>query len=319
MARKRGGLAGFYDRNKGVLQAAAPFIAGAVGGPLAGAAVGAAMRGFDRPGKSGVGFDFGQGLSGGLSGYGAGAAGAGVRNLLTGQLAQRAAAKGIQAGTEQLSKLPADLLSDSAIASAGGASGAASIGSAASTAAPSAGGFNAANYLSEYASRGPSRAMQLGRGVSTTTPSAPAAQPFYKTREGIEAISRGMTAGANIIGQQATAEQARREYEDEQRQLQARAEMMALFAPQMAGNLGIQMGNMIRPVAAPPTASFRQYANDAAALATDDPRVNRAMLLNDPERDPHNFLGRNPIYGNPRNNFTTGPDRRTWMNNPERY
>lgn len=86
MARKRGGLAGVYDRNKGIFQAAAPallsFVPG-IGIPLA-AAAGAAMGGFDRPGKSGIGFDLGGGLKGGLKGAAIGAGAQGARALLTG-------------------------------------------------------------------------------------------------------------------------------------------------------------------------------------------------------------------------------------------
>jgi hypothetical protein len=308
MARKRGGLAGFYDRNKGVLQAAAPFIAGAVGGPLAGAAVGAAMRGFDREGQSGIGFDLGQGLQGGISGYGAGSLGASAKNLFTGQLAKRAAAKGLEAGTEQLSKLPTSLISDAQIAGTAGAP------AAAMAPAASAGGFNAANYLADNAAQGASRTMQLGKGVLTTNPTAATGSPWYKTREGLDALSRGGQAAASIMGSQAQSAQAQREYEDQQRQLQARAELMALFAPQMAGNLGIELSG-IRPAAGPMTTSFNQYANDAAMLATGDDRVAREMEV----RGPFNLFGQPPIYGNPRNNFTTGPNRRTWMNNPERY
>lgn len=69
MARKRGGIAGLWDRNKNFIRPAAELAAGAFGGPWAGAAAGAAMRGLDRPGKSGIGFDFGQGVRGGLEGY----------------------------------------------------------------------------------------------------------------------------------------------------------------------------------------------------------------------------------------------------------
>jgi hypothetical protein len=72
MARKRGGLAGLYDRNKGLIRTASTIGASLLGGPAAGAAVGAAFRGFDRPGRSGIGFDVGQGLRGGLEGYGVG-------------------------------------------------------------------------------------------------------------------------------------------------------------------------------------------------------------------------------------------------------
>lgn len=69
MARKRGGIAGLWDRRKNIIRPAAELVAGAFGGPWAGAAAGAAMRGLDRPGKSGIGFDFGEGVRGGLEGY----------------------------------------------------------------------------------------------------------------------------------------------------------------------------------------------------------------------------------------------------------
>lgn len=88
MARKRGGLAGFYDRNKGFLKKAVPvglsFIPG-VGIPLA-AAAGAAM-GADTEGKGYFsGFNVGGAVKGGLEGYGLGkgaqSIAGGVRNLL---------------------------------------------------------------------------------------------------------------------------------------------------------------------------------------------------------------------------------------------
>jgi hypothetical protein len=73
--RKRGGVAGTYDRNKNIIRPAAELTAGFFGGPLAGALVGAGFRGFDRPGKGGVGFDAKQGALGALEGYGLGALG----------------------------------------------------------------------------------------------------------------------------------------------------------------------------------------------------------------------------------------------------
>lgn len=78
MARKRGGLAGFWDRRKGIITPVATGLAGLFGGPLAGAAVGAAMRGFDRPGQGGIGVDLGRAARGGLEGYGMGSLGAAV-------------------------------------------------------------------------------------------------------------------------------------------------------------------------------------------------------------------------------------------------
>jgi len=92
MAKKRGGLAGLYDRNKGIIKKAAPVLAGMVGGPLAGAAVGAAMRGLDREGKSGIGFDVGQGVRGGLEGYAGGAAGKGLKGMFTAGMKKMGAA-----------------------------------------------------------------------------------------------------------------------------------------------------------------------------------------------------------------------------------
>lgn len=84
--RKRGGLAGTWDRNKGLIK---PVVTGAlgmipgVGLPLA-AGAGALMGGLDRPGKGGVGFDIGRGVRGAASGALAGAAGAGAKGLFTG-------------------------------------------------------------------------------------------------------------------------------------------------------------------------------------------------------------------------------------------
>lgn len=94
MARKRGGLAGFYDRNKGVIRMLAPAVVGAIPGlgPLAAAGLGAAMRGLDREGKSGIGFDVKQGIRGGLEGYGMGKLGKGARMGITKMFAPKAAA-----------------------------------------------------------------------------------------------------------------------------------------------------------------------------------------------------------------------------------
>lgn len=75
MAKKRGGLAGFYDKNKKVIKPVAAGLAGMLGTPALGAAVGAAFGGLDREGKKGIGVDLGGAVKGGLSGYAAGGAG----------------------------------------------------------------------------------------------------------------------------------------------------------------------------------------------------------------------------------------------------
>jgi hypothetical protein len=75
LAKERGGLAGVYDRNKSVIPAVQTALAVLPGiGPLASAAMGA-VKGFDRPGEGGVGYDVGTGLKGAATGYAAGAAG----------------------------------------------------------------------------------------------------------------------------------------------------------------------------------------------------------------------------------------------------
>ena len=93
MAKKRGGLAGFYDKNKKIIKPVAAGLAGMLGTPALGAAVGAAFGGLDREGKKGIGVDLGGAAKGGLSGYAAGQLGAmagkaggagGLKGLLTG-------------------------------------------------------------------------------------------------------------------------------------------------------------------------------------------------------------------------------------------
>ena len=86
MARKRGGLAGIYDRNKKVIKTLAPIAAGFIPGvgPAIGAALGAAMGG-DREGKGYFkGFNTKGAALGGLSGYGGAKLGQAVKGKLSG-------------------------------------------------------------------------------------------------------------------------------------------------------------------------------------------------------------------------------------------
>lgn len=105
MAKKRGGLAGVWDRNKGVIKTVAPIAAGFIPGvgPLAGAALGAAMRGLDRPGKGGIGLDIGGAVRGGLEGYGGAKLGQAAKGLFTGGAAA-AGAKRLAQGTQTMNK-----------------------------------------------------------------------------------------------------------------------------------------------------------------------------------------------------------------------
>jgi hypothetical protein len=90
MARKRGGLAGLYDRNKKLIKTIAPIAAGFIPGvgPLIGAGLGAALGG-DTEGKGYFkGFNTGGAIKGGVSGYAGAklgqAAKGGLGNMFTG-------------------------------------------------------------------------------------------------------------------------------------------------------------------------------------------------------------------------------------------
>ena len=90
--RKRGGLAGIWDRNKKIIK---PVVSGALGlvpgiGMGLAAGAGALMSGLDREGKGGIGFDARQGVSGALQGAAAGGAARFGKGLL-GRGAQGAA------------------------------------------------------------------------------------------------------------------------------------------------------------------------------------------------------------------------------------
>ena len=65
------------------------------------------MSGLDREGKKGIGFDIGKGAKGAIAGYGAGAAGAGVKGLLTGGLkGNMTAMEGLRGAMKDYNRLP---------------------------------------------------------------------------------------------------------------------------------------------------------------------------------------------------------------------
>lgn len=109
--RKRGGLAGIWDRNKNIIT---PVVSGALGlvNPALGAAAGAAMRGLDRPGKGGIGLDVGQAVRGGLEGYGAGAAASALKGGAQAAMGAKgigrlsAFGRGAKAGAEEFMRKP---------------------------------------------------------------------------------------------------------------------------------------------------------------------------------------------------------------------
>jgi len=93
--RKRGGFAGAYDRNKGLIQAALPTLAGFLvpgSSMLAGALTGGLARGLDRPGQRGVGFDFNEAARGAGTGAALGGLGGGFRGAPAAPAAPKAPA-----------------------------------------------------------------------------------------------------------------------------------------------------------------------------------------------------------------------------------
>lgn len=95
--RKRGGVAGTYDRNKALVQAAAPLLAGmlipGIGSAAAGAITGGLARGLDRPGKGGIGLDLGAAAKGAIAGAGMGQLGGAAKAKFGEFMAERAAKK----------------------------------------------------------------------------------------------------------------------------------------------------------------------------------------------------------------------------------
>jgi hypothetical protein len=149
-------LAGFYDRNKKIIKPVAAGLAGMLGTPALGAAVGAAFGGFDREGKKGIGVDLGGAAKGGLAGYAAGSAGkalgnikgmgGGLKSMLTGGNTA-SGAEGLQRGTAMMNK-GMGMMDGAGAASAasapmgaGGGSSISSLLSGAGKAASKVGGF----------------------------------------------------------------------------------------------------------------------------------------------------------------------------------
>lgn len=143
MAKKRGGAAGLWDRNKKWLRSVVPAALGAIPGvgvPLA-IGAGAAMRGFDREGQRGIGFDVKQGVRGGLEGYGMGKLGEGARVGLTKMLAPKLPSVAAPSKIEMTNTMlrPRATAAQAATQAAAPASAAAPV-AAAGAAAPTVGG-----------------------------------------------------------------------------------------------------------------------------------------------------------------------------------
>lgn len=208
--RRRGGLAGVWDRNKGVIQPIASGLAGALGGPAAGAAVGGLMRGLDRPGRGGVGLDVGNAAQGAVAGYGAGSLGEMARGGAARLLGRGATMRGPEAAAMERARTGRATTRLSGgremVPSAAGSTpldAGAGIGQEAAKSSES---------LNRFVGGG-----RLGRGLR-------AVGQFVKQNP--EAVGAGLQVASGIIGSQAE----RRMQDERLREERRRAENLGLFA-----------------------------------------------------------------------------------------
>jgi hypothetical protein len=295
MAKKRGGIAGFYDRNKGAIKTIAPIAAGFIPGvgPAIGAALGAALGG-DREGKGYFGgFDVGGAVQGGLSGYG---------GAKLGQAAKGGLAKMFTGGVSPVDKLTGAPKMGVMTQTTGPAGAVQSLGGA-----PSVGvtpfyspnqiehlkrldSLNAATMPGPVTSAAdygniPAPQMRTMPNIQSPPPSNPIVRAArsvagkvpstLKSKEGLAFAGNALQTGASIMGSQAQAAQQEREYEEQQRRMQAQAEMMALFAPQMARNLGMsnfgsQVGSINASGRGTPAMTMQNYMDSSGANATEE-------------------------------------------------
>lgn len=237
--RKRGGLAGVYDRNKNVIKPAASAIAGMLGTPALGAAVGAAFGGFDRPGKGGIGFDVGGGVKGAATGYGLGHVGQFAGNLAgigkVGALQGAGSAIGGRA-SNLVSGVQGKLGLASGPAAASAAPPAAAAGAA--PAAPALGNIANANVIGSPAKKG---ILSTIGGFAKDNPEVIA--------QGLGGAANYMAAGSARAGDRDRLAFDVRRYEDEQEERRRRAEaaqkLYSMILGQMSFNQGGAGGNNV--------------------------------------------------------------------------
>lgn len=78
----------------------------------------------------------------------------------------------------------------------------------------------------------------------TTTPSPAATPSFFRSREGIAALGQGAQAAAGLIGSQRQMAMEQERMDREQREAEARAQLMAMFAPRILSGFSTGYGSM---------------------------------------------------------------------------
>lgn len=268
MARKRGGLAGVWDRNKGVIKNTVPVALSMIPGIGTPLAIGAraAMEGFDREGQGGIGFDLSDGIQGAIAGAGQ----ASMGNMLKGGVQSLFNASRAPVGPVDLSRYTGALTPDAAASAAAPAFSVAPVTTSAGLTAnapmfPKAAPPAAAPVAARTAGAArpittPTTTQSLltakpapvpAPSMTNMTPSldtinatfpGPRRTPvnlneapgqWWKSKEGMGFAGQAMNAGANLIGSQRAAALEEERMAREQREAQARAELMALFAPRI--------------------------------------------------------------------------------------
>jgi hypothetical protein len=161
--RKRGGVAGAWDRNKNVI---VPLAAGALGfltgGLAAPIAAGALSRGLDRPGKSGIGFDAGDALKGGLEGAAAGSVGKFAGGVLNpapaASLASAGSANAATNAASSVANAPLDQIANAGV----------TLGPQPASSFLSRAGDLAGRGFDWLKADGGANAIKLAQGISTT-------------------------------------------------------------------------------------------------------------------------------------------------------
>lgn len=271
MAKKRGGIAGVWDRNKGVIKTLAPMALGMIPGvgiPLA-AAAGAAMAGFDRPGRRGIGFDPFEGVKGGVTGAASGAAGAGIQRGVAGLFAPKTLPSAAQIAGVNVPTV--DIGSALGLSGAGAGAPAATLPSL-----PTLDPSRFANITGMAARTPPSATMPmpaaadaaqtLPRVVEGTDPKRSLAQRLLSgTKSNWELISGAGNALNTMLGQQtaesaaqAALEQRRLEYERQmeefrlkRQETEADRENRRRLTQLLMPLLMQQFGNVLPPVTTP--------------------------------------------------------------------
>jgi len=341
MAKKRGGVAGFYDRNKKIIKPVAAGLAGMLGTPALGAAVGAAFGGLDREGKGGIGFDAFGAAKGGIEGYGAGSVGRSLGSKLgVSQIGGLKSAGnrisglftggGNAASTSAVSPLDNLTGAPQVGLTAGGPSSYGTMGSfqptmaggAAAMPGPAASASMYGNIPAPRVGAMPKIATQVpsrtGNRMADATKKIGSAA---KSAGGVLERNQGALGGAakgigSVLGGRAEAaalesqtKLAREKFEYAQRQDAAEQERQARIAQlllpmfgQMSGQMSGQASSSMAPT------SFQQRMNLAADLGTTDPRV-----LREEQGEPIvvdgrivGYQSRNPVYGNQRPQFQMG-------------